>query len=46
MLAVTSLANTINEAQVLSYQTVAALQYEGIYFRSDIGNDLLNYSAK
>ena len=46
VLAVTSLGNTIKEAQALSYQTVAEIHYEGKYFRPDIGNDLFNYSAK
>jgi len=43
VLAVTSLGNNIEEAQALSYQTIAGIHYEGKYFRSDIGNDLLNY---
>ena len=41
VLAVTSLGNNIEEAQALSYQGVAAIHYEGKYFRSDIGNDLM-----
>ncbi|MCL2133062.1 MAG: phosphoribosylamine--glycine ligase [Bacteroidales bacterium] len=41
VLAAASLGNTIEEAQTISYQTVAAIHYEGKYFRADIGNDLI-----
>ena len=46
VLAVTSLGNSIKEAQARCYQTIADLQYEGKYCRTDIGNDLIIYSAK
>ncbi len=43
VLAVTSMASTIEEARDKSYSTIDSICYEGIYFRRDIGLDLLEY---
>ncbi|MFI3266024.1 MAG: phosphoribosylamine--glycine ligase [Rikenellaceae bacterium] len=40
VLAVTSLADSIAEATAESYNTLAKIQYEGKYHRTDIGKDL------
>ena len=40
VIAVTGLGNTIQEALEVSYGKIKSLQFEGIYFRSDIGFDL------
>jgi phosphoribosylamine--glycine ligase len=42
VMAVTSLANTIAEAAALSLQAAEAINWDGKYFRSDIGKDLLS----
>ncbi len=41
VLAVTSFGKTIAEAAEKSFETLAGIDYEGKYFRSDIGKDLL-----
>jgi phosphoribosylamine--glycine ligase len=41
VLAVTSLGASIDEAARKSFDTLAGIDYEGIYFRKDIGKDLL-----
>ncbi len=41
VLAITSLANTIDDAATLSKAAAEKIQYEGKYFRNDIGNDLI-----
>ena len=41
VLAVTSLGNGIAEAVAKSYKTIDSIQYQGKYFRTDIGQDLL-----
>ncbi len=41
VLAVTSKGQTIEEAVAKSYQTISNLCFEGIYFRRDIGKDLM-----
>jgi phosphoribosylamine--glycine ligase len=43
VLAVTSFGNSIEEASENSYRQVAAIEFEGKYFRKDIGKDLLQY---
>lgn len=40
VLAVTSLADTIEEATKKSYQNIAKLHFDTMYFRKDIGRDL------
>ena len=41
VLAVTSFGNTIEEAVQKSFDTIDGIDYEGKYFRSDIGKDLM-----
>jgi phosphoribosylamine--glycine ligase len=41
VLAITSLAPTIELASEISYKTINNLQFENQYFRTDIGKDLL-----
>ena len=41
VLAVTSLGDSIPEATAKSYETIAGIDYEGMYCRKDIGRDLL-----
>ena len=41
VLAVTSLGGSIEEAVGKSFATIAGIEYEDKYFRTDIGKDLL-----
>ena len=41
VLAVTSLAATMDEALAASYAAIAGISFEGAYFRRDIGQDLI-----
>lgn len=41
VLAVTSLGDTLAQAIEKSYETISGIHYDGIYFRKDIGQDLL-----
>ena len=43
VLAITSLADTMEEALQLSYKTVQNITFEGVNFRKDIGQDLKKY---
>jgi len=40
VLAVTSWGKTIDEALTASYRNLSAIDFEGIYYRKDIGFDL------
>lgn len=42
VISVTSLADTLEEALQIGFKSVELIQYEGKYFRRDIGKDLLN----
>lgn len=42
VLAVTSLATSLDEARKASYRRLANISFEGIFYRSDIGCDLLD----
>ncbi len=42
VLGVTGKGKTLLEAQTKAYQTAKAIQWEGVYFRKDIGDDVLN----
>jgi phosphoribosylamine--glycine ligase len=41
VLAVTSLADSIEEAQQKTYNAIQHIQFNNMYFRTDIGNDLI-----
>jgi phosphoribosylamine--glycine ligase len=43
VLAVTSLAHTIENALQKSYTSIAKIKFQDMYFRKDIGLDILNY---
>ncbi|MCB0495079.1 MAG: phosphoribosylamine--glycine ligase [Cyclobacteriaceae bacterium] len=45
VLAVTALANSIQEAKSLSYNRLKDISWKGIYYRRDIADDLLAYSS-
>lgn len=43
VLAVTSLAENLEEALKLSYQSAGMIQWQDVYYRRDIGKDLLSF---
>ncbi|MDR0755194.1 MAG: phosphoribosylamine--glycine ligase [Prevotellaceae bacterium] len=43
VLAVTSLDDTIEGALKKSYESIAKIRFQNMYFRKDIGQDILNY---
>jgi len=43
VLAVTSLAGSLDEALKASYKRLSAISFEGIFYRRDIGKDLLDF---
>ena len=43
VLAITSYGNTLNEALQISYKNAEKINYDGKYYRKDIGKDLLDY---
>jgi phosphoribosylamine--glycine ligase len=43
VLAVTSLGSTMNDALDLSYNNAEKIQFEGMYYRRDLGKDLEDY---
>ena len=45
VLAVTGKGNSLEEARKLAYEGVSGIQWDGLYFRKDIGIDLLNYKG-
>jgi phosphoribosylamine--glycine ligase len=44
VIAITSFGDSIEEAAGKSYRSAALVNYEGAYYRSDIGKDLLKYN--
>jgi len=42
VLAVTSLGKDIKEAREKSYRSIQKIRFEGMYYRNDIGLDLLS----
>lgn len=45
VLTVTSFGNTIEEATAKSYKALENIAFDGMYFRRDIGRDLMDYAA-
>ena len=45
VLAITGKGNSLEQARKLAYDTVSAIDWDGLYFRKDIGTDLLNYKG-
>ena len=45
VVAVTGKGNSLEEARKAAYQKVSGISWEGLYFRKDIGIDLLNYKG-
>lgn len=43
VLAITSLAGTLQEALQTSYKSAEMIRFDGMYFRKDIGQDLMKY---
>jgi len=43
VLAITSYGNTLNEALQISYKNAEKINFDGKYYRKDIGKDLLDY---
>jgi phosphoribosylamine---glycine ligase len=46
VLAVTALGDGLKNAREAAYSTVSLLSWEGVYFRKDIGVDLINLDSK
>ncbi|MBT1701252.1 phosphoribosylamine--glycine ligase [Fulvivirgaceae bacterium PWU4] len=45
VLAITGKGNSLEEAREAAYSRAAEIQWDGLYFRKDIGIDLLNYKG-
>jgi len=45
VLAVTGKGNTLEQARQQAYEKVSEIQWDGLYYRKDIGIDLLNYKG-
>ncbi len=45
VLAVSGKGNSLNEAREQAYQTAAHIEWDGLYYRKDIGQDLMNYKG-
>jgi len=45
VLAVSGKGNSLNEARDQAYQTAAHIEWDGLYYRKDIGQDLMNYKG-
>lgn len=45
VLAVTGKGDSLEQARKLAYEGVATMSWDGLYFRGDIGIDLLNYKG-
>jgi len=45
VLAVSGKGNSLTEAREQAYQTAAHIEWDGLYYRKDIGQDLMNYKG-
>ncbi|SKC77094.1 phosphoribosylamine--glycine ligase [Ohtaekwangia koreensis] len=45
VLAISGKGNSLDEAREEAYETAKQIQWDGLYFRNDIGQDLLNYKV-
>jgi len=45
VLAISGKGNSLTEAREQAYQTAAHIDWDGLYYRKDIGQDLLNYKV-
>jgi phosphoribosylamine--glycine ligase len=45
VLAISGMGTSLSEARNHAYKTVAEIKWEGLYFRKDIGQDLLNFKG-
>lgn len=45
VLAVSGKGNSLEEARAKAYKVASAINWEGLYYRKDIGQDLLNYKG-
>jgi phosphoribosylamine---glycine ligase len=45
VLAITGKGNSLEQARKLAYDTASTIDWDGLYFRKDIGTDLLNYKG-
>jgi phosphoribosylamine--glycine ligase len=45
VIAVTGKGNSLEEARKRAYERVSGIEWDGLYFRKDIGVDLLNYKG-
>jgi phosphoribosylamine--glycine ligase len=45
VLAVSGKGNSLTEARDQAYQTAARIEWDGLYYRKDIGQDLMNYKG-
>jgi phosphoribosylamine--glycine ligase len=45
VIAVTGKGGTLEEARKRAYASVSEITWDGLYFRKDIGMDLLNYNG-
>ncbi len=46
VLSITAFGETISDARKKAYEQISSIKFEGAYFRSDIGTDLLELKAK
>ncbi|MEJ7645154.1 MAG: phosphoribosylamine--glycine ligase [Chryseolinea sp.] len=45
VLTVSGKGNSLEEARAKAYKTASAIKWDGLYYRKDIGQDLLNYKG-
>jgi phosphoribosylamine---glycine ligase len=45
VLAVSAKGNSLSEARSNAYKTASVINWDGMYYRKDVGLDLLNYKG-